>query len=37
MINPCLKRWLWFVALWFGGVSSLLVVALLIRWALNVG
>ncbi|WP_217696624.1 DUF2474 family protein [Photobacterium proteolyticum] len=36
MINPCFKRWLWFVALWFCGVLGLSLVALLIRWALNV-
>ena len=35
MINPCMKRWLWFTALWLGGVLSLTVVALLIRWVLS--
>lgn len=34
MRNPCLKRWLWFLALWAGGVVALLLVAMLIRWAL---
>ncbi len=31
MLTPGLKRWLWFIALWAAGVSTLLLVALLIR------
>jgi len=34
MLNPCLKRWLWFITLWAAGVGSVSLVALFIHWVL---
>lgn len=35
MVNPCFKRWLWFVALYLGGILAVSLLAVVIKWALG--
>ncbi|MFW6373656.1 MAG: DUF2474 domain-containing protein [Thermodesulfobacteriota bacterium] len=30
------KQWLWFIWLWFGGLSAVLLLAALIRWMMGI-
>lgn len=35
-MNPCIKKWLWFVGLWCGGLLSVTILALLIRTIMGI-
>ena len=35
MNNSCVKRWLWFLVLYLGGIITIGLIATLIKWALS--
>ena len=37
MKNTAIKQWLWFIALWLGGLMTVFSISLVIKFVMNIG